>query len=67
MAGMVHDMGSDERVPLPLTEMMANHQKQQMRDHLRVIQEVTVALVAAGLLLVIVGAGLSAVWFGRLP
>jgi Ca-activated chloride channel family protein len=31
------------------------------------VQEVTVALVAAGLLLVIVGAGLSAVWFGRLP
>jgi len=30
-------------------------------------QEVTVGLVAAGLLLVIVGAGLSAVWFGRLP
>lgn len=30
-------------------------------------QEVTFALVAAGLLLVIVGAGLSAVWFGRLP
>jgi Ca-activated chloride channel family protein len=30
-------------------------------------QEVTVALVAAGLLLVMVGAGLSAVWFGRLP
>jgi Ca-activated chloride channel family protein len=30
-------------------------------------QEVTVVLVAAGLLLVLVGAGLSAVWFGRLP
>ena len=30
-------------------------------------QEVTFALVAAGLLLVVVGAGLSAVWFGRLP
>jgi Ca-activated chloride channel family protein len=30
-------------------------------------QEVTVALVAAGLLLVVVGAGLSAMWFGRLP
>ncbi len=30
-------------------------------------QEVTFALVGAGLLLVIVGAGLSAVWFGRLP
>ncbi len=31
------------------------------------VQEVTVALVAAGLILVVVGAGLSAVWFGRLP
>ena len=30
-------------------------------------QEVTYALVGAGLLLVLVGAGLSAVWFGRLP
>jgi Ca-activated chloride channel family protein len=30
-------------------------------------QEVTVALVAAGLLFVVIGAGLSAVWFGRLP
>ena len=30
-------------------------------------QEVTFALVGAGLLLVVVGAALSAVWFGRLP
>ena len=30
-------------------------------------QEVTFALVAAGLLLVVVGAGMAAVWFGRLP
>ena len=30
-------------------------------------QEVTAALVAAGLLFVALGAGLSAVWFGRLP
>ncbi len=30
-------------------------------------QEVTYALVAAGLILVVVGAGMSAVWFGRLP
>jgi Ca-activated chloride channel family protein len=30
-------------------------------------QEVTFALVGAGLLLVVLGAGLSAVWFGRLP
>ena len=30
-------------------------------------QEVTFALVGTGLLLVVIGAGLSAVWFGRLP
>jgi len=30
-------------------------------------QEVTVALVAAGLILVVIGAGASALWFGRLP
>jgi len=30
-------------------------------------QEVTFALVGAGLLLVVLGAGISAVWFGRLP
>ncbi len=30
-------------------------------------QEVTFALVGTGLLLVVLGAGLSAVWFGRLP
>jgi cytochrome c556 len=35
---------TDARTPLPLTAMMASHQKQQMRDHLKVIQEVTAAL-----------------------
>ena len=30
-------------------------------------QEVTFAFVGAGLLLVVLGAGLAAVWFGRLP
>ena len=34
----------DSRTPLPLTAMMANHQKQEMRDHLRVVQEITAAL-----------------------
>ena len=34
----------DSRTPLPLTAMMATHQKQEMRDHLRVIQEITTAL-----------------------
>jgi hypothetical protein len=36
--------GLDKRTPLPLTEMMATHQKQEMRDHLRVVQEITTAL-----------------------
>jgi hypothetical protein len=34
----------DPRTPLPLTAMMAVHQKQEMRDHLRVVQEITAAL-----------------------
>ncbi|MEP6863190.1 MAG: cytochrome c [Deltaproteobacteria bacterium] len=37
--------GMDARTPLPLTTMMATHQKQEMRDHLRVVQEITAALV----------------------
>jgi cytochrome c556 len=36
----------DTRTPVPLTAMMANHQKQEMRDHLRVVQEITAALAA---------------------
>jgi len=35
----------DARAPVPLTAMMAEHQKREMRDHLRVVQEVTAALV----------------------
>lgn len=34
----------DPRTPVPLTAMMALHQKRDMRDHLRVVQEVTAAL-----------------------
>jgi cytochrome c556 len=34
----------DARTPVPLTAMMAQHQKQEMRDHLRAIQEITAAL-----------------------
>ncbi|MCE9579085.1 MAG: cytochrome c [Deltaproteobacteria bacterium] len=37
-------MGADTRAAVPLTAMMAAHQKSQMRDHLRVIQEISVAL-----------------------
>jgi len=33
----------DQRKPLPLLPMMANHQKQSMRDHLTVVQEVVSA------------------------
>ena len=36
----------DPRAPVPLLPMMANHQKQNMRDHLVVIQEVVAALAA---------------------
>jgi hypothetical protein len=34
----------DPRTPVPLTPMMALHQKRDMRDHLRVVQEITAAL-----------------------
>ncbi|HVV83375.1 MAG TPA: hypothetical protein VHE35_09860 [Kofleriaceae bacterium] len=34
----------DKRTPLPLSAMMADHQKQEMRDHLRVVQEIAGAL-----------------------
>lgn len=36
--------GGDDRTPVPLTAMMAVHQKRDMRDHLRVVQEITAAL-----------------------
>ena len=34
----------DARTPVPLLPMMAQHQKQNMRDHLAVVQEVVAAL-----------------------
>ena len=34
----------DSRVPVPLVPMMANHQKQNMRDHLLAVQEIVSAL-----------------------
>jgi hypothetical protein len=34
----------DTRAPVPLLPMMANHQKQNMRDHLVVVQEIVGAL-----------------------
>jgi hypothetical protein len=36
----------DDRAPVPLLPMMANHQKANMRDHLVVVQEIVAALVA---------------------
>jgi hypothetical protein len=34
----------DARAPVPLTAAMATHQKRDMRDHLRAVQEITAAL-----------------------
>jgi hypothetical protein len=34
----------DTRAPVPPLPMMANHQKQNMRDHLVAVQEITAAL-----------------------
>lgn len=34
----------DDRQPIPLLPMMANHQKQNMRDHLLAVQEIVLAL-----------------------
>jgi len=34
----------DPRTPVPLSAAMAIHQKQEMRDHLRAVQEITAAL-----------------------
>jgi hypothetical protein len=36
----------DNRTPVPLTAMMAEHQKQNMRDHLAAVQEIVAALAA---------------------
>jgi len=36
----------DKRAPVPLLPMMANHQKQNMRDHLDAVQQVMAGLAA---------------------
>jgi hypothetical protein len=36
----------DTRTPVPLLPMMANHQKQNMRDHLVAVQEITAGIAA---------------------
>ena len=38
----------DTRVPVPLLPMMANHQKQNMRDHLHAVQEIVGAVGVSG-------------------
>jgi len=35
--------GLDSRVPVPLLPLMANHQKQNMRDHVAAVQEIILA------------------------
>lgn len=42
-AAAEHD-AADSRTPVPLTTTMATHQKRDMRDHLRAVQEITAAL-----------------------
>jgi hypothetical protein len=37
----------DTRVPVPLLPMMANHQKQNMREHLHAVQEIIAAVGAS--------------------
>jgi hypothetical protein len=34
----------DSRTPVPMLAMMANHQKENMRDHLLVVQQIALAL-----------------------
>jgi hypothetical protein len=38
--------GMDARTPVPLLPMMANHQKQNMRDHLVAVQEIVSAMAS---------------------
>jgi hypothetical protein len=38
--------GMDTRTPIPLVPMMANHQKENMRDHLLAVQEIILALAS---------------------
>jgi hypothetical protein len=42
--GTASPVSGDNRAPVPLTATMAAHQKRDMRDHLRVVQEITAAL-----------------------
>lgn len=42
--GMMSQSGADTRKPLPLTAMMADHQKQNMREHLTAVQAIVAAI-----------------------
>jgi cytochrome c556 len=45
-APIMADDPIEDRRPLPLLQMMADHQKQMMRDHLAAVQEIVTALAA---------------------
>ncbi len=47
----------DKRAPIPLTPMMAEHQKGMMRDHLAAVQEIVVGLAAEDWPAITVAAG----------
>jgi cytochrome c556 len=40
----LHSQGMDRRQPLPLSPMMAQHQKENMREHLIAVQQIVAAL-----------------------
>jgi cytochrome c556 len=45
-AALLGDEAADGRRPLPLLQMMADHQKSLMRDHLSAVQEIVTALAS---------------------
>jgi len=49
--------GMDKRAPVPLLPMMANHQKQNMRDHLVAVQEIVSGLATEDFAAVELAAG----------
>jgi cytochrome c556 len=57
--GAMSAMGADPdtRTPLPMNPMMAHHQKMEMRDHLRVVQEIAGALATDDFDAIVTSAG----------
>ncbi len=45
-SALMGDEAADGRRPLPLLQMMADHQKSLMRDHLSAVQEIVTALAS---------------------